>query len=196
MFSRVSLPLAAVVVALAVAGCTQQVPGTGGGSSETPPPASTSSSANRPDRPEALKVDGIDACKVLTPEQMQTLKVQRTVPETNKIIGLDIPLCNFATASAPRFSYGVGLVGSKGIEYLRSGGSNLDINDAEVSGYAALQTNLTGVTTECVYWLDVADGKMLMVEYRPATEKETREQMCQKAKQGAESALETLKTLQ
>jgi len=195
VLGRAGLSVGVVLAALILAGCTEQVNGSGGGSTETAPP-NTSSTGNKPQRPETYKVDGIDACKVLTPEQMQTLKVQRTVPDTNKMIGLDIPLCNFATASAPRFTYTVGMVGSEGIDYLRSGGSNLDINDAQVAGFAALQTNLSGVTSECSYWIDVADGKMLLMEYRPATEKETREQMCQKAEQGAELALKTLKTLQ
>lgn len=193
MVSRTQWSIGAVLAALALAGCTEQVSGDGKTSEPISPPAS--SAVNRPDRPQELKVDGVDACKVLTADQQQTLKVSSAREKTNKIAGIaDIPMCDFATESAPGFAYSVGLIKSKGIDYLRSGGSNLDINDAKVAGYTALQTNLAGAAKFCSYWVDVADGQMLYVDYIPDDEAPLNE-MCQKTQKAAELALQTMKTL-
>ena len=196
MFSKARRArISVALVALAAVGCTGQVQGDQGKQPGVTT-ASATSTAARPARPQEIKVDGIDPCKALTPDQMTQLKVARTRRNDNSFAGLEnVPMCSYGTTSAPRFSYGVGLVNSQGIDYLRSGGSNMDINNAEVSGYAALQTNLTGVSIECAFWIDVADGQMVLVDYKSGSEKETIEEMCQKVKTGAELALQTLKTL-
>lgn len=189
------LGLMAVVGSLSLA-CTDQEPGSPGPADAG---ATTSESASSEPtgsaRPEEIKLDGIDPCKVLTADQMKQLSVVQADRNDSDLVDTgDVPVCDYSTNGAPRFSYGVGLVTAKGIEYWRGSG-NVDVRRTNVSDYNAVELTLSGTENSCAVSVDVAQGQQLYVDYRPIGQKPSQEQMCQNAKKAAEFALVTLPTL-
>lgn len=188
----------AVAASLLLVGCTAEEPGdprpgSGDGSTSGTSDAPTTT---RSSRPKEIKLDGLDACQVLTADQMKQLSVAEPVLQEQDLSGIgEFPLCDYSSTSLPRFGYGVGLVTSKGIEHWQGNG-NVDVERTEVSGYPAAQVVLTGTdNVMCSVAVDVADGQQLLVDFNPLGDDFSQEQMCQNAKKAAELALVTLPTL-
>ncbi|GGP80638.1 DUF3558 domain-containing protein [Saccharothrix coeruleofusca] len=190
-----SLGLVALVGALSLA-CTSQEPGNPGPADTGAAPSKTSSTAPvESTRPKEIKLDGIDPCKVLTTDQMKQLSVVQADRNDSDLVDTgDVPVCDYSTNGSPRFSYGVGLVTAKGIEYWRGSG-NVDVRRTDVGDYNAVELTLSGTENSCAVSVDVAEGQQLYVDYRPIGQKPSQEQMCQNAKKAAEFALVTLPTL-
>ncbi|GAA3880965.1 hypothetical protein GCM10022243_51990 [Saccharothrix violaceirubra] len=146
------------------------------------------------ERPVVIKLDGLDPCVVFTAEQTKQLKTARSSRQDMDLLknGSNTPLCSYMTSSAPRHSYGVGLVTSAGIDYWDESG-NIDVKAVEVSGYRAATLGLSGVDAFCAVVVDVADGQQLYVDYH--VDDQSQDVMCQNAAKGAELALATLRTL-
>jgi len=183
-------------------GCTNQIGGNpGGGDSGTTPPvtsASTSSGSSSkvppPVRPAVIKVDALDPCKALTVDQMNQLGVAKNKRSDNDLVKKgDVPVCLY-TPNPARFSYEVGLIPNEGVGYWRKGSGNVDRKETQVSGFDAIRINLSGQSDACSFWVDVADGQMVYVNFLPIDDM-TLDQVCEKAKKGTELALATLKTL-
>lgn len=167
-------------------------------SSGTQAPSTTSSKFNAPPpvRPAVIKLDGVDPCATFTAEQRKQLKVARSESSPLDVgkTGNPAPTCRNRATGESIFSYNVSLVADRGVDYWQGGG-NLDVDQTEVSGFAAYQLKLSGTSKgDCVVTVDVADGQQLFVQFLPITDF-TQDQMCQNAKQGAEMALATLQTL-
>ncbi|GAA3636871.1 hypothetical protein GCM10022267_24240 [Lentzea roselyniae] len=190
--------IAAASVLVAATACTSsgekgKPSPTSGGS----PTSGTSGSAKElPKRPTELKLDGVDACKLLTQAQMDQIKVTEAVPQ-------QIEVSNFGKApgcfyeNGLKYSYTVVLVTNKGVPFWLSGSGNLDVKVVDVAGYGAAQLTLTGTNSvNCNVTVDVAEGQQLHMSYDPVTEKgDSQDQMCSKANKAAALAVETLKTL-
>lgn len=186
---------AAVLVAFAAVACT-----TGGekGSPTTPssnPPTASSGADNAlPPRPAAFKLDGVDPCKLLTADQMKQIKVAEAKPmQPNLVDKKPSPSCFYK--NGVNYTYTVGAVTHGGVSYwLRSGGT-VESKLIDVSGYGAAEIKFAGTSdVDCAIAVDVAEGQQLFVSYSPIDD-EPQEQMCSKAKNAAELALVTLKTL-
>ncbi len=147
-----------------------------------------------PVRPAVIKVDALDPCKALTVDQMNQVGVAKSKRSDNDLVKKgDVPVCLY-TPNPARFTYQVGLVPNEGIGYWREGSGNVDRKETQVAGFDAIQTNLIGQHDACSYWVDVADGQMVYVNFLPIDDM-TLDQVCEKAKKGTELALATLKTL-
>lgn len=196
--SQRGLVLAIAAAGLVLVGCTAREPGDarpGVDATSTTSEAAPTTTTRSP-RPEEIKLDGVDPCKVLTVDQMKQLSVVETELQENDLSGIGkFPLCDYSSKGAPRFGYGVGLVTSKGIEHWQGNG-NVDVSQVEVSGYPAAQLVLTGTDDAmCSIAVDVADGQQLFVDFNPVGGDYSQEKMCQNAKKAAELALVTLPTL-
>lgn len=185
--------LLAALILISVAACT----GTGEkgqASPETTPPTSQSQ-GKLPKRPAELKVDNVDPCKLLTAQQMDEVRIAKSSPEQSKVIdGAPLPSCYYQNST--KYAYIVVPATNKGVEYWGAGG-NVTADPTEVAGYGAIEVKFIGVDAfDCAVSIDVAEGQQLFVSYHPdRDDKETQEQMCDKAKKVAGLALATLKTL-
>lgn len=184
----------AAVLLAAVSACSGEVPG-----KPTPtqtPPSNAESTASVPERPAEYKLDGVDACKLLTASQMQQIKVVKTVPDQFKSVDdKSQPGCFYENGT--EYSYIVLPATNKGIKYWLEGSGNVTAKVVDVSGYGAAEITFTGVDQfDCAVAVDVADDQQLYVRYKPRVKKgDTQQQLCANAKTAAALALETLKTL-
>jgi hypothetical protein len=103
------------------------------------------------------------------------------------------PTCLF-TPNPLKFTYQVGLIANEGVGYWRSGSGNVERKETQVSGFDAVRINLSGQSDACSFWVDVADGQMVYVNYLPIGG-ESLEKVCGNAEKATELALATLKTL-
>jgi hypothetical protein len=188
------------VAGLALAACTNEVDGSAGSESATveAPPTSTSAPSSSkkvapPVRPSVIKVDALDPCKALTADQMKELKVAKSNPLNADLVKKgEAPGCAYLATG--KYTYHVVLIPNEGIDYWRSGSGNVDRNETQVAGFDAIQTNLIGQSDSCSFWVDVADGQLVYVNYLPIDDMSL-DQVCGNAKKGTELALATLKTL-
>ncbi|MGW6934329.1 DUF3558 domain-containing protein [Lentzea sp. NPDC054927] len=193
---RISKLAATVFVAATVAACST------GGEKGTPTPAPPSSSAsgnesgsNLPARPSSLKLDSVDACKLLTSDQMAQLQTVATRSvELPLVDGAKSPSCHYRSEDS--FTYTVGAVTHNGVSYWLQGG-NFDTKVVKVADFSAVEIQLKGVSGfDCSVAIDVADGQQLMVSYIPTSAKKPAQSvLCGNAEKAADFALATLKTL-
>lgn len=171
------------------------------GNPTTAPPSSNGSSGNDsanklPERPQSLKLDSVDACKLVTADQAKQIKVVGSEPvKLDLVEGEESPSCDLDGDSG--FGYQVGLVTHKGVSYWLQGGGNIDAKVIKVADFSAVEVKLKGGSGfDCSVAIDVADGQQLMVSYIPTTTKEKDQSvLCGKAEKAAAFALATLKTL-
>lgn len=179
---------------LLLAACTSQVPGNAGGETGATTTTQSTSSTKPPVRPSVIKVDGLDPCQGLTADQMKQLAVDRSVRnDTDLVKKSKVPVCRFSSRATGN-GYSVGYIADESLDYWRSGSGNVDKKNVQIAGYDSIRINLSGASVDCSFWIDVADGQMLYVDYIPLDSKSL-DEVCGKAQQGAELALATLKTL-
>lgn len=189
-----------VLAGTALAGCTNTTPGQVVSSDQPSSPAAPPhTSVAIPPRPQEIKLDGRDPCKLLTKAQVDQIKVnhQRNVTLTTDPFK-GSPVCSMDGGDGQVFwHYEIVLVTSEGIGPWLSGKRNVDAKLVDVGGYAAAEYKVLGTTTfDCSTTVDVADGQQMEVEFRPITRNAfTQDQMCQKSEQAAGFALQTLQTM-
>ncbi|MDX8049167.1 DUF3558 domain-containing protein [Lentzea sp. BCCO 10_0798] len=194
---RISKLAVAVFSVMVASACT-----TGGEKGNpTPAPQSNTSSGSDsgskiPERPQALKLDSIDTCKLLTAEQMKQISAVSADPvQLDLVEGKESPSCDYGSDGG--FGYQVGAVTHDGVSYWLKGGGNVDAKVIKVGDFGAVEVKLKGGSGfDCSVAIDVADGQQLMVSYIPTTTKEKDQAvLCGKAEKAAGLALSTLKTL-
>jgi Protein of unknown function (DUF3558) len=176
------LPLAAFAVLLCAA-CSSAVSG-----APTPGPTAP----QLPPRPRELRIDGLDPCATLTTGQVQSLGVRfySADPPTGNLG----PSCDWNHSPAePVESYTVDVNTRGGVE-LAFGQPELDI--ITVAGFGAVTTpgRYSSGERECIVNIDVAPGQALQVGYfyNGSTAPMTHEIACQKARNAAEMAMQTI----
>ncbi|MCX2948252.1 DUF3558 domain-containing protein [Lentzea sp. NEAU-D7] len=194
---RISKLAAAMAFVAILAACTS-----GGGEKGTPTPApqtntssGNDSSGKLPERPANLKVDSVDACKLLTADQTPQIETSSSRAENLELVdGKESASCHYENAG--RYTYTIGGVTHNGVDYWLKGG-NFTTKIIRVADYGAVQIELSGGSGfDCSVAIDVADGQQLMVSYIPLTTGEKDQAvLCSKAAKAAGLALATLKTL-
>jgi hypothetical protein len=187
---------AAILVVATVSACTT------GGEKGNPTPASSSNSPSGnvsgtklPPRPSSLKLDSVDACKLLTADQMKQVQAVATRPdELDLVDGAKSPSCHYRGEDS--FTYTIGAVTHDGVSYWLGGG-NFDAKVIKIADFGAVEIQLKGTSSfDCSVAIDVADGQQLMVSYVPTSANEKDQSaLCGKAEKAAGLALATLKTL-
>ncbi|MDT7785764.1 MAG: hypothetical protein QOF58_4183 [Pseudonocardiales bacterium] len=146
-------------------------------------------------RPSSLKLDSVDACKLLTADQMTQLQTVATSPaDLDLVDGRKSPSCHYNGEDS--FAYTIGVVTHNGAAYWLQGG-NYDSKLIKVGDFGAVEVQLKGVSGfDCSVAIDVADGQQLMVSYIPTSAKKPAQSVvCGNAEKAAGLALATLKTL-
>lgn len=197
MRMRISKLAVVVVAAAALSACTSA----GEAGNPTPAPVTSGSSGNDsgsklPQRPENMSLSSVDPCKLLTADQMKQIDTAASRPESLELVdGGNSPSCHYSNAG--RFTYTVGAVTHKGVNYWLEGSGNVTTSVTEVADYGAVKIELSGGSGfDCSIAVDVADGQQLMVSYIPkTTDEKDQAVLCGKAEKAAGFALATLKTL-
>lgn len=175
--------LAVIPLALACAGCTSAVPGA---------PASDSTTPELPQRPRELRIDGIDPCSTLSTAQLKSLGVQYFA--TDQPDGTRGPGCEWVHSPAePVETYTVDINTRGGVE-LAFDRPQLDV--VTIAGFGAVSTPglFSSGERDCVVNVDVAPSQAVQVAYfyRGTTVPMTHEIACQKARNAAEMAMQTI----
>ena len=180
--TTIRLSLAACGALLCVA-CSNAVTGSG-----TPGP----SVPHLPPRPQELRVNGVDPCKTLTSAQLQTLGVRfySADPPTGTLG----PSCDWNhSPDEPVESYTVDINTRGGVELAFEQPRRTVV---EVAGFGALATpgRFSSGEHECIINVDVASGQAVQIGYfyNGSTVPMNHEIACQKARNAAELAMQTI----
>jgi Protein of unknown function (DUF3558) len=176
-----------LVACLVAAGCTTVVEGT--------PSAPTG--VLLPPRPREVRLDGVDPCSLLTPEQRVGLGFTSQPHATRPYVDLfrgDVPTCTLDSPSADPIILGIGVVTSVGIERWREGNLAAELQPTSVGGFPALIAQPTQSTAYCAVEVDVAPGQLLDVQLFDGghTPPLRQEDLCSGAERAAGEIIETL----
>lgn len=187
-----SVALAGAAMLGGLVGCTGD--GTANGSPQPVPSSPTSSAPQLAPRPAEVRIDGLDPCTVLTPEQQANLGFDREprvgIPDPN-----GNTTCNYSRDAEPGYGITLTPVPQEGAEVWLDGTRNVDVAVLDVMGFAAVETRLAGSFETgpfCNIVVDVADGQSLDVQFTELSEFNTQDQNCEQALQAAEAAMQTL----
>lgn len=176
-----------LVACLLAVGCTTTATG---------PPATPSTPAPPP-RPREVRLDGVDPCSLLTPQQRAGLGVEGTPRPAESYVELfrgNVPSCTMIGFRPAAFGLGVSTVTSVGIERWRQGDLAAQVQPTSVAGFPAVIAMPTRYTTYCSVDVDVAAGQLLDVQFSDGGGKPpiSQPELCQRAQQVAESTMITL----
>jgi hypothetical protein len=188
--NRVALTISAV--ALASTACTTvDAPGT------QPPTATQQSKVTLPPRPQDVSLQEVDPCDLLTAAQRDELGVGRGREGTATHEGFNSPSCIWTRfPEEPRDSYLIELIQQRGAEYALD--SSTGVNIVQVEGFPAVETRRGGNypnESHCVLLVDVAENQSLWIQYdyEGSTIPTDREMACEKARNTAGMAVQTLR---
>ena len=175
--------LSLVPVVAVCAACANSVSGV-----PTPDPATP----QLPARPRELRIDGIDPCSALSTPQLAALRVQFST--TDEPLDKRGPGCQWIHSPyEPVEAYTVAINTDGGVE-LTFGQPRLQV--ITVAGYGAVETSglYSSGKNDCIVEVDVASRQAVQVGYfyNGSTVPMTHEIACQKARNAAEMAMQTI----
>ncbi len=181
------------ISALTVSGCA--VSGTAVPSSSAP--GTSAAIVALPPRPKTISVDVLDPCAVLSETQQRQLQIDqqpyRAGPDQADKNG-NRGCTFFKTSTDPRFTYLVTPVPQEGAEVWLKGERNVLVKQVTAGGFGAVETRIGNTaTSHCNVVVDVAPGQSLDVQFGLGTPGAlTTDQVCDKAREGAELIMQTL----
>jgi hypothetical protein len=178
-----------VVAAVLVAGCSDA----GGAVAPAEP-----SGIQLPPRPREVRVEGVEPCSLLTPEERAKLGLDaRPVSDSAPSVlynGGEVPLCTIGGFQPRAIVVGLGVVTTAGIELFTSGKLAAQVRPIQVQGFPAVVAEPTRFTEYCTVIVDVAPGQLLDVQFRDGGRRPPipQDQLCRDAEQVAGLAMGTL----
>jgi hypothetical protein len=181
---RLVLPLVACVLA---AGCTTAVEGT--------PSAPTG--VLLPPRPREVRLDGVDPCSLLTPEQRAELGLTSEPRASTSYVELfrgDVRTCTIRGRSPGSVLLGISVVTTVGIERWQEADVAAGTRPTSAAGFPALTASPQQLTDYCSVEVDVAEGQLLDVQFGAGGVRSpiSQDELCRRAGQSAEAAMTTL----
>jgi hypothetical protein len=153
--------------------------------------------AGLPQRPSELKLTGIDPCTLLTPDQLDQLKVNSKPRQVKE--SADGPSCSFdVDLTRPYYSYGITAVTKADLDAWLTGDrrkNSMTTEPAGVGGFPALKNfRQSSDPSDCQTLVGVAAGQTMVVQAFPVTQGAfNQQQLCDLSTQAANLALQTLK---
>ena len=174
-------------VAALLAGCTTEVAGT--------PSAPTG--LLLPPRPREVRLDGVDPCSLLTPDQRAGLGLTSQPSGSKPYVSLfmgDVPTCTMYSSSPGAVLLGVGTVTTVGIERWETADLAAPLQPVAVEGFPALIAVPTPSSTYCSVEIDIAAGQLLDVQIADAGDSPPVPQadLCRRATSAAKDMVQTL----
>ncbi len=190
MTGRVVRLLVAAAVTALLAGCAGAPVQAGGVPAEPALPA----------RPVELPLNGVDPCGLLTPAQLDAMKVPgRTASADPNADRFGSVGCSWGTAQLPPYGApSIRLVTAQPIDYFDYMLDRKQVSD--IDGFPTIRDNPQGRPEElCLLFVDIAQGQTLQVQYNklyaePGTI--NREQACAKARELGHAVIATLRAQQ
>lgn len=149
--------LVLVAALMLTAACTTAVPGE----------ASAPTGVLLPPRPREVRLDGVDPCSLLTPEQRAGLGLEgdsiRTDPYVELFRGV-VPTCTAIGFDPDPVGIAVGTVTSVGIERWQESDLAAEIRPTAVLGFPAVLAIPRRSSSYCSVEVDVAPGQLLDVQ--------------------------------
>ena len=182
------LPLLAAAAVVA-AGCTTEA-------TERPPAPSAPPAAPAPARPREIRLDGVDPCSLLTPQQRAELgftSQPRPVKAYVDLFRAEVPSCTMI-GFKPALGLGVSTVTSVGVERWREGDLAATLEPTSVAGFPALVATPTKYTTFCSVEVDVAAAQLIDIQVSDAGAQPPVPQsdLCARGQRAAEAVVATL----
>lgn len=151
-----------------------------------------------PPRPQELKLDGVEPCKLFTEAQLDQLKVVGKPRPRGSSTKYKAPACSLdVDRQEPRYSYVVYTITTEGFEQWLTGKRNAEAKLVTIEGFPAAEFHTLGVVdSDCAVAVGVAAGQQLHVEMTPITPGAFKQdQICKLSEQAAALAVQTLQTL-
>lgn len=167
----------ALLAAVLVAGCSAPVAG-------APAPAG---------RPREVRLDGVDPCALLTPDQRKQLGLDQP-PQRLTSLGGDRILCSWRGNEPRAVSASVAVLLKAGVDRYDRSFPGSTFTDIDVHGYPALLIGSDGPLIECEIAIDVATGQAVDVQFADDGRKPpiSRDQLCRDVRTVADLALGNL----
>jgi hypothetical protein len=181
---RLLLPVVACVLA---AGCTAAVEGTPVAPSAVPPPP----------RPREVRLDGVDPCSLLTPEQRAGLGLTSEPRQSTAYVELfrgQVTTCTMRGRSPESVLLGISTVTTIGIERWKEADLAAQTRPTSAGGFPALAATPPQPTDYCSVEVDVSPGQLLDVQFGGGNPQSPipQEELCRRAGTSAGAAMATL----
>lgn len=183
-----------LLLVVGVVGCAPAVP------APTAPPSSTSATAQPrvtlPPRPREIRVDDLDPCLLLTPEQQELLELDGiATPDggSDPILGRTRS-CSFRGSDPREIAVGVTPATAAGIEVFTEQNLAVELTPITLSGFPALVVRATLRDDFCSVDVDIADGQLLDIQFAEGTGREPipQDQLCRDAQAVADQVMITV----
>jgi hypothetical protein len=190
------LPIALALPALILAGCsTPTQPTADHGSSSAPPTelTTTTTTVSQLPRPEEIRLDGLDPCKVLTEDQRAQLSLDHAPNAYVDATFGESKVCSFRSGISGNVMR-LALVTVEGVGVWLSENSQVEPEFTTIGGFPAMVIRTPGLDDVCNVEVDVAEGQFLDVMFRDGgnEKKATQDTLCAGARRAAEAALSGL----
>ena len=146
-----------LMACLVAAACTAAVDGT--------PSAPTG--VLLPPRPREVRLDGVDPCSLLTPEQRAGLGLTSEPSYSSSYVALfrgQVPTCTLHSSQPSSVILGIGTVTTVGIERWREPDLSTDLHATAIVGFPAVVAVPRQSKAYCGVEVDVATGQLLDVQ--------------------------------
>ncbi|GAB2981547.1 DUF3558 domain-containing protein [Saccharothrix stipae] len=182
--------LTATLCALAMASCTPVPEKKADGRVDEPPAATTTTAPSLPPRPQEIRLDDVDPCAVLSPDQRIALSLDN--PPSGYVEA------GFGNAKACTMRSNISgnvvrlaLVTVEGVGVWLSENAQVDAEQITVAGFPGLTVRTPGMDNVCNVEVDVAEGQFLDVMFRDGGNETAAKQdtLCQGAQRAAEAAI-------
>jgi len=198
VFIRLKCVAGGMLATAVLTSCTS----TDGGQAYGVPTAESSASqsakaAGLPRRPSELALTGVDPCTLLTPAQLDQLKVNSNPRQAKD--SADGPSCSFdVDLTKPYYSYGITAVTKADLDAWLTGDrrkNSMTTEPTAVGGFPALRNfRKSNDPGDCQTLVGVAAGQTMAVQAFPVTRGAfSQQQLCDLSTQAANLALQTLK---
>ncbi|MEV8437177.1 DUF3558 domain-containing protein [Actinosynnema sp. NPDC051121] len=182
--------LTATLCALAMASCTPAPARKADGRVDEPLPATTTVELSLSPRPHELRLDDVDPCAVLSPEQRIELSLDNPPSAYVEASFGNAKACTMRSnisGNVVRFA----LVTVEGVDVWLSENAQVHAARTTVGGFGGLTVRTPGMDNVCNVEVDVAEGQFLDVMFRDGGNEKAAKQdtLCQGAQRAAEAAV-------
>ncbi|MCE6999395.1 DUF3558 domain-containing protein [Saccharothrix sp. S26] len=182
--------VAATLCALAMASCTPITEKKADGRVDEPLPATTTTAPSLPPRPRELRLDDVDPCAVLSPEQRVELNLDNPPSAYVEASFGNAKACTMRSNISGNVVR-LALVTVEGVGVWLSENAQVHAERTTVSGFPGLTIRTPGMEHVCNVEVDVAEGQFLDVMFRDGGNETAVKQdtLCQGAQRAAEAAV-------
>lgn len=182
--------LTATLCALAMASCTPAPEKKADGRVDEPLPATPTTEASLPPRPRELRLDDVDPCAVLSPEQRIALNLDNPPSAYVETSFGNAKACTMRSNISGNVVR-LALVTVEGVDVWLSENAQVHAVRTTVAGFTGLTVRTPGMDNVCNVEVDVAEGQFLDVMFRDGGNETAAKQdtLCQGAQRAAEAAV-------